>query len=79
MSITNMQATEKLLSGTEKQALIKKYIASLISGIRNREVGQLPTTARGRALYTIDYFLNGKPELSNHDSSGITFRNRFAS
>jgi len=74
-----MQATENLVSGAEKQALIKKYIASLIPGIRNHEAGELPTTARGRALYTIDYFLNGKPELSNHDSSGITFRNRFAS
>ena len=79
MFITNMQATEKPVSGTEKQVLIKKCIASLISGTRNYVAGELPTTARGRALYTIDYFLNGKPELSNHDSSGITFRNRFAS
>ena len=28
----------------------------------------LPTTPRGRALYTIDWFLNGKPVLRNHDN-----------
>ena len=28
----------------------------------------LPTTPRGRALFTIDWFLNGKPVLRNHDN-----------
>ena len=27
----------------------------------------VPTTPRGRALFTIDWFLNGKPVLRNHD------------
>ncbi len=28
----------------------------------------LPDTPRGRALFTIDYFLNGRPQASDHDS-----------
>lgn len=32
-----------------------------------------PVTARGRALYTIDWFLNGRPATVDHDDlqSGI--------
>jgi hypothetical protein len=32
----------------------------------------LPTTPRGRALYTIDWFLNGKPVLRNHDNPQLS-------
>jgi hypothetical protein len=32
----------------------------------------LPTTSRGRALYTIDWFLNGKPALRNHDNPQLS-------
>ena len=35
----------------------------------------VPTTPRGRALYTTDWFLNGKPILSNHDNPRMTLRN----
>ena len=28
----------------------------------------IPTTPRGRALHTVDWFLNGKPVLRNHDN-----------
>ena len=31
----------------------------------------VPVTARGRALYTVDWFLNGKPVLSNHDNPNL--------
>ena len=31
----------------------------------------LPTTPRGRALYTVDWFLNGAPVLRNHDNPNI--------
>jgi len=33
----------------------------------------IPVTARGRALYTIDWFLNGRPATVDHDNlqSGI--------
>ena len=31
----------------------------------------LPTTPRGRALYTVDWFLNGTPVLRNHDNPSI--------
>ena len=34
-----------------------------------------PTTPRGRALYTTDWFLNGKPILNNHDNPRVTLRN----
>jgi hypothetical protein len=38
----------------------------------------LPKTARGRALYTVDWFLNGKPVLRNHDKSHIQIDGGFA-
>ena len=38
----------------------------------------LPKTARGRALYTVDWFLNGKPVLRNHDNSHIQIDGGFA-
>jgi len=33
----------------------------------------VPVTARGRALHTIDWFLNGMPVIADHDNfqSGI--------
>lgn len=33
-----------------------------------RNISEIPCTPRGRALYTIDWFLNGKPVLRNHDN-----------
>ena len=41
----------------------------------NRQKTTLPVTARGRALYTIDWFLNGKPVLQHHDNPCMTLRN----
>lgn len=29
----------------------------------------VPVTPRGRALHTLDWFMNGKPTLSNHDDA----------
>lgn len=34
-----------------------------------------PTTPRGRALYTVDWFLNGKPVLRNHDNPQLSIIN----
>jgi len=31
----------------------------------------IPVTPRGRALYTVDWFLNGKPVLRNHDNPNL--------
>jgi len=31
----------------------------------------VPATPRGRALHTVDWFLNGKPTVNNHDKPGI--------
>lgn len=36
------------------------------NGIETRKT--VPTTPRGRALYTVDWFLNGTPVLRNHDN-----------
>ena len=35
----------------------------------------IPVTPRGRALFTTDWYLNGRPVLSNHDNPRITLRN----
>ena len=37
----------------------------------------VPTTPRGRALYTVDWFLNGKPVLQHHDHPRMTLRRGF--
>lgn len=34
----------------------------------------LPTTARGGAMYTIDWFLNGQPSSHNHDNPSLTIK-----
>ena len=39
------------------------------SGIDNEPI--IPRTPRGRALYTVDWFLNGKPVLRNHDNPNL--------
>ena len=49
---------------------------TLETPIKNQEQkSNMPVTARGRALYTTDWFLNGKPVLSNHDNPRMTLRN----
>ena len=35
----------------------------------------VPVTPRGRALHTIDWFLNGKPVLRNHDNPHVKLTN----
>ena len=50
----------------------KPLIASKVTE-QNRPY--LPHTARGRALYTIDWFLNGKPVLRNHDNPQLSIIN----
>ena len=79
MSTTNMQATQNPVTGHEKLSFSRRYIAALTTGLRNNGHNNVPVTARGRALYTIDCFLNGKPVLRNHDKSRAGLRNRFAS
>ena len=32
---------------------------------RSKDNTPIPVTGRGRALYTIDWFINGKPVLAN--------------
>ncbi|MDX2477464.1 MAG: hypothetical protein QNL05_08860 [Gammaproteobacteria bacterium] len=34
----------------------------------------LPATARGSAMYTIDWFLNGQPSSRNHDNPSLTIK-----
>jgi hypothetical protein len=36
-----------------------------------RDHFNVPVTPRGRALHTLDWFLNGKRTLSNYDDSSI--------
>ena len=42
-------------------------VAPLLN-IKNAEKNIIPQTPRGRALYTVDWFLNGRPVLSHHDN-----------
>ena len=39
-----------------------------------RPTRKVPTTSRGRALYTIDWFLNGQPVLRDHDNPCQTLK-----
>jgi hypothetical protein len=34
----------------------------------------IPQTPRGRALFTVDWFLNGRPVLRDHDNSRLDIR-----
>ena len=42
--------------------------------INSKQKRVLPTTSRGRSLYVIDCFLNGKPLLRNHDNPQLTVK-----
>jgi len=33
---------------------------------------QIPSTPRGRALYTTDWYLNGKPGFHQHDNQHLS-------
>ena len=46
-------------------------IAIEIDNKQTIQSNQIPVTARGRALYTIDWFLNGKPTQYDHDNPGM--------
>jgi hypothetical protein len=39
--------------------------------VKNQKDESVPVTGRGRALYTVDWFLNGKPVLRNHDNPNL--------
>jgi len=42
--------------------------------ISDKKVCEIPTSSRGRALHTVDWFLNGKPVLRNHDNPQLTIK-----
>lgn len=41
--------------------------------LNSRSIG-IPITGHGRALYTVDWFLNGTPVLRQHDNPRLTLR-----
>ena len=49
-------------------------IHKLCAGIVHRPLPELPRSGRGRALYTVDWFLNGKPVLRSHDNPQLSIR-----
>jgi hypothetical protein len=40
--------------------------------LSNQQSSQLPTSSRGYAMFTVDWFLNGHPVLHNHDNRQLT-------
>lgn len=45
----------------------------LSTAIRAGSTTAIPKTPRGRALHTIDWFLNGKPVMRNCDNPNLGF------
>lgn len=43
-----------------------------------KQTAAIPQTARGRAMYATDSFLNGKPLMLNHDNPHLEIRRLFA-
>jgi hypothetical protein len=43
--------------------------------VKSKNENTVPVTGRGRALYTVDWFLNGKPVLRNHDNPNLMLKN----
>ena len=46
----------------------------------NRQHSNQPVcnTSRGRALHTVDWFLNGKRQFNNYDTHGLSLHNDLA-
>ena len=42
--------------------------------INNKQKRVMPTTSRGRSLYIVDCFLNGRPLLHNHDNPQLSVK-----
>jgi hypothetical protein len=42
--------------------------------INNKQKRVMPTTSRGRSLYIVDCFLNGRPLLRNHDNPQLSVK-----
>ncbi|MDH5409306.1 MAG: hypothetical protein OEY00_11910 [Gammaproteobacteria bacterium] len=40
--------------------------------LAKKSLNHVPTTPRGRALFTTDWFLNGRPVLRNHDNTCLS-------
>lgn len=52
------------------------HIAISLPRLKTHKSGNVvPTTARGRALFSVDWFLNGRPVLRNHDNPCLSLRN----
>jgi hypothetical protein len=78
MSTNNLIVAEKPAMDGQKLPYVRKLIAVVIARMRQGEIGNRPITARGRALYTVDSFMNGKPVLPNHDGLRVPLRRAFA-
>lgn len=46
--------------------------AITIPYLSNSQKSRLPVTSRGRALYHVDWFLNGHPTFRNHDDTRMS-------
>jgi hypothetical protein len=44
---------------------------AFVAGNATRKV---PATPRGRALHTVDWFMNGQRRLSDYDNRGVNIR-----
>ena len=51
-----------------------KSLAIKTALFRNGNTRLVPHTPRGRALHTVDWFLNGKPVLRNHDNPKLKLK-----
>ena len=45
-----------------------------LDGVKTQLSHHLPTTPRGRALYTVSWFLHGTAPQITHDPSGTQFK-----
>jgi hypothetical protein len=53
-------------------------LTAKLQGVNNMKEHQKPRTGYGRARYTIDYFMNGRPLKTNHDNVFMTVKDLVA-
>jgi hypothetical protein len=49
-------------------------LTAKLQGMNEVKEREVPQTGYGRARYTIDYFMNGRPLKTNHDNVFMTVR-----
>ena len=73
-----------MISTTHAESIAKAHLSEFTNNINastitmpsinSKQAVQMPATSRGRALYHVEWFLNGHPSKRNYDNTQLTIK-----